>query len=90
MEHYLKKELYDLIKKDDRIFDFIQEASLDGLWYWDLEHPENEWMNPQFWFILGYQPEEMPHLASSWQNIINQDDLTHIIHLAMLGLKFSD
>lgn len=75
MEHYLKKELYDLIKKDDRIFDFIQEASLDGLWYWDLEHPENEWMNPQFWFILGYQPEEMPHLASSWQNIINQDDL---------------
>ncbi len=75
MEHYLKKELYELIKKDDRIFDFIQEASLDGLWYWDLEHPENEWMNPRFWSTLGYQPEKMPHLAKTWQNIINQNDL---------------
>ncbi len=75
MDHYLKKELYKLIKKDKRIFDFIQEGSLDGLWYWDLEKPENEWMNPRFWSILGYNPEEMPHKASAWQDIINQEDL---------------
>lgn len=75
MSHYLKNELYELIKKDERIFDFIQEGSLDGLWYWDLEKPENEWMNPRFWQVLGYHPDEMPHLTSSWQKIINQDDL---------------
>ena len=75
MGHYLKKELYELIKKDERIFDFIQEGSLDGLWYWDLENPENEWMNPRFWEVLGYNPDEMPHKASAWQDIINQDDL---------------
>lgn len=75
MESYLKTELYDLIKKEDTIFDFIQESSLDGLWYWDLEHPENEWMNARFWKTLGYDPDEMPHSSSSWQNIINQDDL---------------
>ena len=51
-EHYLKKELYDLIKTDERIFEFIQEGSLDGLWYWDLEKPENEWMNNRFWTTL--------------------------------------
>jgi len=29
--HYLKKELYDLVKSDNTIFDFIQESSLDGI-----------------------------------------------------------
>ncbi len=75
MKHYLKSELYELIKKDEHIFDFIQGGSLDGLWYWDLEKPEHEWMNARFWEVLGYKPEEMPHKASAWQNIINQDDL---------------
>ena len=74
-DNYLKKELYELIKTDESIFDFIQESSLDGLWYWDLENPEEEWMNPKFWTVLGYNPEEMPHKSTAWQNIINQDDL---------------
>jgi len=74
-DNYLKKELYELIKSDESIFDFIQESSLDGLWYWDLEKPENEWLNARFWKVLGYNPNEMPHLSSSWQRIINQDDL---------------
>ncbi|WP_103864669.1 PAS domain S-box protein [Aquimarina sp. I32.4] len=74
-ENYLKEELYALIKKDDYIFDFIQKSSLDGLWFWDLDNPENEWMNSKFWTTLGYNPEEMPHNASAWQDIINQEDL---------------
>lgn len=75
MGNYLKQELYELIKTDNRIFDFIQTGSLDGMWYWDLEKPENEWMSEKFWTELGYNPDEMPHKASAWQNIINQDDL---------------
>ncbi|WP_082832516.1 PAS domain-containing protein [Aquimarina aggregata] len=74
-QNYLKKELYTLIKKDDLIFDFVQEAGLDGLWFWDLNNPENEWMNAKFWTTLGYNPNEMPHTSSAWQDIINKDDL---------------
>lgn len=74
-EHYLKTELYQLIQSDISIFDFIQQASLDGMWYWDLENPEHEWMSPGFWLTLGYDPEEMQHLTSEWRNIIHQDDL---------------
>ena len=73
--NYLKKELYDLVKSDHSIFDFINDTSLDGLWYWDIENPENEWMNPRFWLTLGYNPDEMPHKASAWQDIIHPDDL---------------
>jgi len=72
---YLKKELYSLIKSNENIFDFIQNNSFDGLSYWDLENPENKWMNTRFWTVLGYLPDEMPHKSTAWQGIINQDDL---------------
>ncbi len=75
MENYLKKELYDRLKKDDTLFDFIQEAALDGLWYWDLENPAEEWMNSRFWEVLGYDPKEMPHKSNAWQDIIFPEDL---------------
>lgn len=73
--NYLKKELYRLLRGDERIFDFLQEAALDGLWYWDLENPEEEWMSPNFWTTLGYDPDEMPHQSSTWQHIIHPEDL---------------
>lgn len=73
--HYLKTEFYEKIKKDSIIFDFLEENSLDGVWYWDLENPQNEWMSPKFWQVLGYLPEEKEHLASQWQEIIFPEDL---------------
>lgn len=73
--HYLQSELYDLIKSDSRIFEFLESGSLDGVWYWDLENLENEWMSPEFWRTLGYEPNEKKHLASEWQDMIFKDDL---------------
>ncbi|WP_264211416.1 PAS domain-containing sensor histidine kinase [Leisingera thetidis] len=73
--HYLKRELYDLVKKEDVIFDFLQIGSLDGLWYWDLENPEHEWMSPEFWRLFGVDPDSKQHFASEWQDLIHPDDL---------------
>ena len=73
--HYLEEELYSLIKTDQSIFEFIQESSLDGLWYWDLNSPEHEWMSPSFWKTLGYDPASMPHRVEAWQEIIFPEDL---------------
>ncbi|MEO0378002.1 MAG: ATP-binding protein [Cyanobacteria bacterium P01_A01_bin.17] len=73
-EHYLKQELYTRVQSDPVLFEFLQRGSLDGIWYWDLENPEHEWMSPQFWQSLGYDPQSMPHLAESWQDLIHPDD----------------
>ncbi|NVK14656.1 MAG: PAS domain-containing protein [Rhodobacteraceae bacterium] len=73
--HYLKRELYDLVKRDDAIFDFLQVSSLDGLWYWDLENPEHEWMSPELWKLFGVEPGTKGHFASEWQDLIHPDDL---------------
>ena len=75
MQHRLETELYQLIKENSGVFEFIERSSLDGMWYWDLEDPEHEWMSPKFWQTLGYAPETKDHLASEWQDIINQEDL---------------
>lgn len=74
-DNYLKLELYNLMNSNTSVFEFIQSGSLDGIWYWDLENPENEWMSPKFWETLGYDPLEKKQLSSEWQDIIFQEDL---------------
>ena len=73
--HYLEEELYDLVSSDPAIFDFLQNGSLDGIWYWDIDHPGHEWMSPRFWQVFGYKPDEKPHLAEAWQDMIHPEDL---------------
>jgi len=74
-QHYLKNELYKLIEVDSSIFEFIQSGSLDGLWYWDLQQPEHEWLSERFWTLLGHDPKTKQHLAAEWQDLIHPDDL---------------
>lgn len=74
-DNYLKEEFERSLRSDATLLDFLQAGSLDGVWYWDLEHPENEWMSPRFWELLGYDPATKKHLASEWQEIIYPDDL---------------
>ncbi len=74
VNNYLKKELHELIKADENIFDFIQEYAFDGMWYADLEKTEEEWVNPKFWAVLGYDHTEMPHKSSAREEIIQCED----------------
>ncbi len=73
-EYYLKKELYELFSKDPKILDFIEEGSLDGMWYWDLEHPEHGWMSQNFWKTFGYDPKKMKDPIPTWQDMIFKED----------------
>lgn len=77
--HYLQEELYQLVQSDPKIFDFLRESSLDGLWYWNLESPEDEWMDSRFWETLGIDPSTKEHKASEWQDLIHPEDLESAI-----------
>ncbi|EDN35800.1 EAL domain-containing protein [Francisella tularensis subsp. novicida] len=93
MPHYLEKEFYTLLRDRD-IFNALEHSSLDGLWYWDLENPQNMWLNKTFWQILGYDPDQKKHLASEWQNVVYPDDLNKVKqelakHLADPSYKYS-
>ena len=71
----LKDELYHLFATDLKIFEFLENGCLDGIWYWDMEKPEEEWYSDRFWTFLGYDPSEKKPLSKEWQDIIYQEDL---------------
>ena len=74
-EHYLKRELYRLFQTDPRIFDFLEAGSRDGMWYWDLENPSEEWLSPRLKELFGYSDDEVPNTSEWWQKNIHPDDL---------------
>lgn len=74
MSHYLLDEIQHKLRTDTDVWDFVRESCLDGMWYWDLDQPENEWMSPEFWELFGYDPTTKAHSPDSWQDIIHPDD----------------
>lgn len=74
-DHYLQTEFLDLIKNDPAVLSFLDSGCLDGMWFWDLDKPENEWLSPRFKEIFGYTEEEMDHSPDWWQENIHPEDL---------------
>ncbi|MFK7964424.1 MAG: ATP-binding protein [Burkholderiaceae bacterium] len=74
-KHYLQLELEQLVQQDPKMWEFLQKGSLDGVWYWDLERPDQEWMSPEIWALFGVDYRTKRHDPAEWQNLIDQDDL---------------
>lgn len=74
-KHYLETELDELIQTDPTVWQFIRESALDGVWYWDLQKPEHEWMSPELWRLFGVDPATKAHSPEAWQDLIHPDDL---------------
>ncbi|MEO0370830.1 MAG: ATP-binding protein [Pseudomonadota bacterium] len=73
--HYLEIELNDLIASGTGAWEFLQQGSLDGVWYWDLDYPETGWLSPEFWRLLGVDPTHPDHDPIIWQDLIFPEDL---------------
>ncbi len=76
--HDLEDELHRLLQTDERIFDFIQEGFLDGMWYWNFENPAEEWISPKFWKTLGHDPRAHSHRFDEWRRLMFEEDL-HLV-----------
>lgn len=57
------------------LFYYLQEIANDGFWIWYISE-DYEYLSPRFKEILGYTDVEMANHPSSWQKIIDKDDLT--------------
>lgn len=73
-DHYLSRELGDRLASDRALFHFMCDAATDGLWYWNLEQPDDEWMSPSFWRCFGIDPATKRHTPAEWQDIIHSED----------------
>ncbi|MBB4312802.1 PAS domain-containing sensor histidine kinase [Roseospira marina] len=77
--HWLKDELYALVRDEPGIFEFLQNGSLDGIWYWDMVGMTEEWLSPRFKELFGYADHEMENTPAWWQANIHPDDLAHVL-----------
>ncbi|MDD3876487.1 MAG: ATP-binding protein [Bacteroidales bacterium] len=74
MVNYLKKDIYELIRKDISIYDFIKDSPLEGFSYWDLQKPEIEPSHTCFWTNLGFKPDAIPQVSNLKYEINSVDD----------------
>lgn len=72
--HYLEQELTDFFKADTEIWNFFQRHSLDGVWYWDLEEPDNLWVSPEYWHLLGMDPATKKHSPDEFTKVVFAED----------------
>ena len=79
-EQRLKEELYARLRSDSAIFEFLQQGSLDGVWYRDLELPGQVWMSARYWEAFGVDPEKNPQTLDEWQSMVHPDDLANASH----------
>lgn len=78
-KHYLEAEISSLFESGDGMWAFVQEASLDGVWYWDLEQPENLWLSPDYWRCLGIDPSTRKHSPEEFISVVFEEDLPKIM-----------
>lgn len=72
--YYLERELYALVQSRADTLDVLRATALGGLWYWDLEQPDNGWFSPEYKAALGYAEHEVPDSALWWRDTIFPED----------------
>ena len=66
------------------------EGGSDGLWDWMDVTQDAQWWAPNYYALLGYDPQEMPALASNYLALLHPDSREHSIKAgqdAMAGLR---
>jgi signal transduction histidine kinase len=71
---YLDTELHELQATKRTVFEFIQEKTLSGIWYWNLGNAEHRWGDARFWQTMGYSAVVQLD-ASAWHEVLSPDDL---------------
>ena len=49
------------------------EGGSDGLWDWMDVHQDAQWWAPNYYALLGYNPQDIPALASSYVALLHPD-----------------
>ncbi|PTM03564.1 MAG: hypothetical protein DA405_10070 [Bacteroidetes bacterium] len=84
--HYLEQELTQKYGFNSTILSILSNQVFSGIWFWDLENPEEEYFDDQFWLTLGYDPKEMPAKSDVWQSLVHPEDLKEAFKLVQTHL----
>lgn len=81
----LKSEFDNIVKTNDIVYDFIQESTLEGFWYLDLENRLNVYPNARFLKSTGYDSRESDFVVAHWKDMLCVDEFEAIVLLFTSG-----
>ena len=68
-------EFHDLLKNDLSVFQWISENVVNGIWYGNLNDPENLWISDSFWKTLGYSKSEKKSFKNLEEVLADSDGI---------------
>jgi len=87
----LKKSLYNLIRKEESFFNFIQDFSLYGYWFIDLEKTSDIFIDQKLLKSLDFDPDIMKNELLSPNSILDKKEYERVIFSVKNQFtKFSD
>ena len=69
-----QKKAEQALSKSEQQLQLALEAADLGMWDWDI--PSGRvYFSPRYFAMLGYGPQELPHLLATWEDLVHPDDL---------------
>lgn len=68
-----RKKAEAALRVSEERFRLAMEATRDGLWDWDIAS-DTVYYSPNYWAMLGYDPDFLPPSSASWLEMIHPDD----------------
>ena len=68
----------DALREREERLALALESTNDGLWDWFIDTGVS-WYSDRWFTMLGYEPNEFPGHASTWERLVHPDDLPEVM-----------
>lgn len=70
-----EQELHDMTER----YQLAIDGGSDGLWDWINVNDHKMWWSPQFYRLLGYEPDEFPASLDAFEQLLHPDSQTQVL-----------
>lgn len=81
-----RKKAEDSLAHSEERLTLVLKGSNDAPWDWDMA-ANLLYFSPQWWFQIGYVPDELPSDAALWQQLMHPDDTDRVNDFFQNALK---
>jgi len=75
----LKNSLYNIIREEEAVFNFIQDFAINGYWFIELEETNNIYMDPKLINSLGFDLGAVKNKKISTKSILKNPELERVL-----------